>query len=264
MSTPDPIPTRRESEEPKLIEVRTYFVRNRNALLARAQFSEVYLDYYLHLMQAEISELPGDDNLVKDLIAAFTLHMASKPILETPAWTIHFEKEGLDLFATGSNLDQRIIAHASRENVTKLGDNLFASQIIREKEGLRESRVPFIGKDIFTIVEDYYNQSEQRPARYFQYGTEEFVMVSAQPNCDRDWFNQLDTEEIKSIDQTEELSLLEKRYYKFECGCSNQILAGVLSKMNKDQIDDMFAGEKQIIAHCPRCGMKHALHRNDL
>jgi molecular chaperone Hsp33 len=31
------------------LEVRTFFVRGRNALVARANLSELYVDYYLHL-----------------------------------------------------------------------------------------------------------------------------------------------------------------------------------------------------------------------
>ena len=33
---------------PEGLDVRTYFVRERNALLARADFGELYVDYYLH------------------------------------------------------------------------------------------------------------------------------------------------------------------------------------------------------------------------
>ena len=36
------------------IEVRCYFVRDRNALAVRANFAPAYLDHYLHLMQHEI------------------------------------------------------------------------------------------------------------------------------------------------------------------------------------------------------------------
>ena len=31
------------------LEIRTQFVRNRNALVARADFGEMFVDYYLHL-----------------------------------------------------------------------------------------------------------------------------------------------------------------------------------------------------------------------
>ena len=47
--------------EPDLsvVELRSYFVRKRNALLVRGRFSPMYLDYYLHLMQHGIRP-PGE------------------------------------------------------------------------------------------------------------------------------------------------------------------------------------------------------------
>ena len=36
---------------PPGLEVRTHFVRKRNALVARADFGELYVDYYLHLVE---------------------------------------------------------------------------------------------------------------------------------------------------------------------------------------------------------------------
>ena len=35
------------------VEIRCYFVRQRNCLLVRGKFSDLYMDYYLHLMQHE-------------------------------------------------------------------------------------------------------------------------------------------------------------------------------------------------------------------
>ena len=40
------------------LEVRTYFVRNRNAMLARADFGDLFVDYYLHLSANQIKVAP--------------------------------------------------------------------------------------------------------------------------------------------------------------------------------------------------------------
>src|SRR6187402_499320 len=61
------------------IEVRTYFVRGRNALLARVDFGELFVDYYLHLSANRIKVAPEHDALFKRALAAFTLHCASRP-----------------------------------------------------------------------------------------------------------------------------------------------------------------------------------------
>jgi len=46
--------------EPDLsvVDLRSYFVRKRNALLVRGRFSPLYLDYYLHLMQHALQNVP--------------------------------------------------------------------------------------------------------------------------------------------------------------------------------------------------------------
>jgi len=256
---------RKEGEGPALIEVRTYFVRERNALLARALFSELYLDYYLHLMQSGVKEQSGDDVFVKDLLAAFTLHMASRPIPESPAWTLHFEEAGLDLFASGKNIEQRVIAHAMRDHVRSTRSNLFSTQIVSEREGLRSSQIHFEGSDVFSAVEEYYQQSEQRLARLFRLeDAEDIVLISAQPDCDVEWLSGLDDEKIRRLDQDETLSLLEQRSYRFECGCSGEVLAAVLSRMGRNQVEEIFQNDTEVVADCPRCGAKHIVARATL
>ena len=43
------------------LEVRTHFVRNRHALVARADFAELFVDYYLHLGANQIKVAPEHD-----------------------------------------------------------------------------------------------------------------------------------------------------------------------------------------------------------
>ena len=82
------------------IEVSCYFVRKRNALLTRAQFSELFTDHYLHLMENEIRHDPENDQLLKDALSAITLHMASRPRNETAAWTLNFKDPAMNIFAS--------------------------------------------------------------------------------------------------------------------------------------------------------------------
>ncbi len=63
------------------IEVRTYFARGRNALVARAEFSELYASLYLHQMDnAHHAWRAKYDQLIRDGLAAITLHCASRPL----------------------------------------------------------------------------------------------------------------------------------------------------------------------------------------
>src|SRR4051812_35591483 len=202
------------------LEVRTYFVRERNVLVARADFSELYVDYYLHQGQHGYQHAPAHDEMLKEALAALVLHCASRPRQEIVAWTIHFQEPLLNLFVTGNNRIGTVVGQLFTENVKDKGHNLFLSDVVREGDAARRSAVVFEGTNLFRAVEHLYTQSEQRPARYFQLGPEDFAMLSAQPDCDMQWLAQLDDDAMRTLDERETLSLLEKRVYQWECGCS--------------------------------------------
>ncbi|MFN2475275.1 MAG: Hsp33 family molecular chaperone HslO [Chthoniobacterales bacterium] len=256
-----------DTEDPQTIddlEVRTYFVRERNALLARAEFGALYVDYYLHQGQYGYQHAPAHDGMLKEALAALTLHCASRPWNEAWAWTIHFHRPLLNLFVTGDNRRGIIVGQLFTENVKDDGRNLFCADLVRERSDSRRSTVEFTGLDPFRIVEQYYGQSEQRPARYFQVGPEEFVMVSAQPGCDLEWLQSLDDEKVRTLDQTETLSLLEQRSYRWGCGCSQQKMFSILGPIMRTDPAALFGEEDLIRISCPRCGALHMITRESL
>ena len=246
------------------LEVRTYFVRGRNALVARAEFSELYVDYYLHQGQYGYRHAPAHDGLLKETLAALTLHCASRPWNEAWAWTIHFREPLLNLFVTGDNRRGIVVGQIFTENVKDDGRNLFCADLVRERQDSRRSTIEFRSDSPFAIVEEYYARSEQRPARYFQLGPEEFVMITAQPGCDLEWFGRLDNEQALALDQTETLSLLEQRAYRWGCGCSQERMFSVLAPMMRSDPAALFGEEDSIRISCPRCGALHILTRESL
>ncbi|MDQ6625789.1 MAG: Hsp33 family molecular chaperone HslO [Verrucomicrobiota bacterium] len=256
-----------DTEDPQTIddlEVRSYFVRERNALLARAEFGALYVDYYLHQGQYGYQHAPEHDGMLKEALAALTLHCASRPWNEAWAWTIHFQRPLLNLFVTGDNRRGIIVGQIFTENVKDDGRNLFCADLVRERSNSRRSSVEFTGTDVFRIVEQYYAQSEQRPARYFQIGPEEFVMVSAQPGCDLDWLQSLDDEKVRSLDETETLSLLEQRSYRWGCGCSQEKMLSILAPIMRTDPEALFGEDHLIRISCPRCGALHKITREAL
>ncbi|MEO0415272.1 MAG: disulfide bond chaperone, partial [Verrucomicrobiota bacterium] len=187
------------------IEVRCYFVRERNALAVRADFSTLYRDYYLHLMQHEIRHAPELDALLKDALAAVTLHLASRPWNEATAWTLNNQNPLLNLFVTGGNRNGGVTGRLFTDGVKEADSSLFFVQTTADGAPTRQSTIEVTSDDFFTQVESYYQQSEQRPARIFRHGPEDFVMVTAQPDCDLAWFESLDDDAIRKIDETETL-----------------------------------------------------------
>lgn len=246
------------------LEVRTYFVQERNALLARAEFGDLYVDYYLHQGQYGYHHEPEHDGMLKEALAALTLHCASRPWNEAWAWTIHFQQPLLNLFVTGDNRRGLIVGQIFTENVKDDGRNLFCADVLRERQDSRRSSVEFTGKEAFAIVEQFYARSEQRPARYFRLGSEDFVLISAQPGCDLEWLHGLDDDKVRALDDTETLSLLEKRAYRWGCGCSQERMFPILAPIMRTDPAGLFGEEDAIRLGCPRCGAQHLISRASL
>jgi molecular chaperone Hsp33 len=246
------------------LEVRTYFVRNRNVLLARAEFGDLFVDYYLHLSANEIRVKPEHDAMFKRALAAFTLHSASRPWNELTAWTINVQQPLVNLFLTGDNETGAVTGRVFDENVKEGPDNLFYADVVRGAQPKRRSAVTFEGADLLAAVEKFYRQSEQRSARYFPLGEEDLAMVSEHPDCDMNWFNTLTPEQVRDLDKTETLALMERRIYRWHCGCNQQRMMEVLVPAMKDDPEGLFGDDAKIEIRCPRCGARHAITREAL
>ena len=255
---------KRESNEPESIEIRCYFVRERNALVARGQFSDLYMDYYLHLMENKLKNEQAYDQNLKDGFAALALHLASRPWNEAIAWTLSWQDPPQNYFFTGSNRDATITGRVFTEDIRERDTNLLFSQTTVGGQPGRQSMIEVASLDLLKIGEHYYEQSEQRPGRYFRHEEEDIVLVTAQPDCDMEWFGNLDEDKIRALDTDEELSLLEKRHFRFECGCSQEKLLPIFANMSAESLEDAFAGTETIPTGCPRCGAKYVITRETL
>lgn len=257
-------PEKESQNEP--VEVRCYFVRHRNALVVRADFGDLFRDYYLHLMQHRLRHEEALDTQLKDALSGLMLHLASRPWSEAVAWTLNCQDPEFNLFVTGSNRLGNITGRIFTEDIRKQDANLFYSQVNVDGHPGRQSVIEAGSSDFLRIIERFYEQSEQRTARIFRYSEEDLVMVSAQPDCDEPWLEALTEEGIRNLDRDEELSLLEKRQYTFDCGCSLFKLLPVLGNLSRKSIDEVFDGapdEPREIS-CPRCGAKYAVTREML
>jgi molecular chaperone Hsp33 len=246
------------------LEVRTYFVRERNALVARADFGELLVDYYLHLSASQIKVAPQHDTMFKRALAAFTLHSASRPWNELTAWTINFQEPLVNLFLTGDNGTGAVTGRVFDENVKEGPENLFFADVVRGTQPKRRSAVTFAGADPIPGVEAFYAQSEQRGARYFQLGEEDFALVTEHPDCDLAWFRGLTAQKVGEIDKIETLALLEQRIYRWHCGCNQERMMEVLTPTMKQDPEALFGDEPKLEIRCPRCGARHTITREAL
>ncbi len=246
------------------LEVRTYFVRNRQALLAQVDFGELFVDYYLHLSSHRIKVAPEHDAMFKRALAAFTLHCASRPWNELTAWTINVQSPLVNLFLTGDNGTGAVTGRIFDENVKAGPENLFYSDVVRGKSATRRSAVTFAGGDPLAGAEALYAQSEQRGARYFQLGEERFALLTEHPDCDLAWFRALTAEQVRTMEPAETLVLMERRIYRWHCGCNQQRMMEVLKPMMQQDPEALFGRDPKIELRCPRCAARHAITREAL
>jgi molecular chaperone Hsp33 len=243
------------------LEVRTDFVRSRHALVARANFSELYVDYYLHLAANDLHPAAAHDLLFKRALAAFVLHCASRPWNELIAWTINFQTPLLNVFLVGDNDTGAVTGRVFADQVKAGPEGLFFADVVRLGEPKRRSAVSFAGGDPFAAVERFYAQSEQRLVRCFEPAEEEFVLICEHPDADLDWLRTLTAASVQSLDQRETLAPMERRIYRWHCGCNQARMLEVLAPSMRADPDALFGSGDTLEIRCPRCGARHVITR---
>lgn len=243
-------------------KIESIFVRHRNALLLRGQFTPIYTDYYLHLMQHSIRPPAELDQMLKDSLAMLTLHLVARPWAEVIAWTCNLRAPRVNLFVTGGSVGEEITGRVFTEDVREPDRNLFYSQTTTiENREPRVSTLEVHGKDPVAWISQYYDQSEQRPARAFRLEDEHFALVAAQPGCDLEWLAGLDEEAVARITESEETNVLETRRFRFHCGCKLDRILPLLGGW-RDRLDELFESSDHITLQCPRCAAKYRVTRD--
>jgi molecular chaperone Hsp33 len=241
------------------------FVRQRNAMLVRADLSPLFVDYYLHLSEHGIKHSPENDTLLKNALAAFALHCASRPHGEHLAWTIGLQEPRLNLFLSGDNEDFFVVGRLFTENIREAAENVFYSDTVpRRGSESRRSVINFQGADLFAAVQDYYIRSEQRPMRFFDLGEDNYAMLIAQPDCDEKWLQAIETDGVRKLEETESLGRIERRVYQWQCGCNQQKILTALAPVARADMADLFGEGETIRVECPRCAAAHTITRETM
>lgn len=257
-----PAPSQNENQTPHGAVVTLDFVRHRNVLLVRGDLSPVFVDYYLHLADHGLKPEPAHDRLLRQALAAFTLHCASRPQREHLAWTISLQEPRLNLFLAGDNEDCYVVGRLFTENVREQEHNVFYSELMpRRGAEKRRSVVNFAGADIFHAAEAYYAASEQRTARYFDLGDDHFALLISHPDCDEAWLKGVDAAAVKALGEQETLARIERRLYQWRCGCTQRKILAALAPAAHADMEGLFGEGESIRVQCPRCAASHVITR---
>ena len=231
-------------------KIESIFVRHRNALVLRGQFTPIYTDYYLHLMQHGIRHPAELDQMLKDSMAVLALHLIARPWDETIAWTVNLRAPRINLFVTGRSSRKPSPAGSSpRMSASRTG--IFS--IPKLPPAHREPRTSSWRSLARTLSHGFPNicdQSEQRPARAFRLADENFALVTAQPDCDLAWLTPLDDAAVPNIDPAEETKLLETRRFRFYCGCTLDQIVPVLGGW-RGRLDQLFGDSDSSRSNAP-------------
>lgn len=241
--------------------IESIFVRHRNALMIRANFTGLFTDYYIHLMDHKIRHHPELDLMLKEHLAMLSLYLTTRPWAETTGWTVNLRAPRVNLFAAGGCTQEAIVGRLFTEDVREPDRHYFYSQTTSpyQKEP-RLSTMEMESRQPLEWFEAFYHQSEQRPGRAFHMGDDDYTVVVAQPDCDLDWLASLDVDAVRQIEQTEECKLLEVRRLRFFCGCDLNKILPLLSSW-KNRLDVLFGEDETIKVQCPRCAAVYPVTR---
>jgi molecular chaperone Hsp33 len=256
---PDP------QQEPvaEFTKVESIFVRHRNCLMVRADFTPIFTDYYLHLMDIGERHPKNLDTPLKDLLALLTLHLVARPWAETIAWTANLRAPRVNFFATGSSVHEYITGRVFTKDVREPDRNFLYSQTCTPGNQPRNSTIEVESSDPFEWIKHFYDQSEQRPGRAFRLPDDTYALIAAQPDYDDEWFNALTPDSVSQLLEIEETKVLETRKFKFACGCSLEKILPTLSAW-KDKPEELFGDDATLNLQCPRCAKKYQVLRDDL
>ena len=237
--------------------VHSIFVRNRNCLMLKADFSALFVGYYLHLMQHGLRNDEVQDNVFKDMLAYFTLHLVSRPWQEHHAWTLNVKDPATaNYFVAGSSLTEDVVGRVFTDNVKEPAANMLYAQTMARHKDMQTSVIPLTSQGCAGWVEDYYNQSEQRQARAFALGGDMYALITAEPGADYDWLSELNAEQVLHMEETEQTKQLETRRFTFRCGCTVERILPTIRALQKD-FADLLSEQGYLDVSCPRCGVHY-------
>lgn len=249
----------RGEEERSVVECR--FVADRNVLLVSADFGPVFVDCYLHLARVGLVLRDGADEILKKSLAAIALYGATRPCNETLAWTLHFDDESLNVFVAADLVSGRLTGRVFSGNVRDVGKNVLHAEVAGPRGSRRRSSVDFSGNDVLRAAERFYEQSEQRPGKFFHFGGDAFGAIAAQPDCDIAWFDGVSSADVAALVADDRSRPMESRCYVFDCGCTPERIAAAIGGALSGKLDEIYGPDSHINVDCPRCGLRHELPR---
>ena len=222
------------------------------------EFESMFEQFGAHARRWEMPVDPLGEIMVNQALGGAALQLAFRKPPESMAWTINIPKPPINVFVAG-NTNGAVIGRVFTEGVkTTDSARLFV-------ESLAPQRVPtqtFVhvtGLDMLVIYEQYFRQSVQIPARFFELSNHEMAIVHGLPGCDAEWVDSLTAQDVKPL--FAEGGNLDEKEFNLHCGCTAERVAEALATFWRDKPDELFQGEQGVEGLCPRCGVRWWIDR---
>lgn len=226
----------------------------RSAIVSSGDFGSVTQAWREHAAVWQGEPDPLSSVMMAQGLAAAALHLANRPRDEIVAWTLNFQSPPTNIFLTGEAGRGIVTGRAFTEGVRTAASSRLYVQTLRAKGEPASSSIEIHGLDLLEVFEQYYDRSEQMPARFFDYEDGRFAMVLGLPGVDRRWVGSLGRDDLAAL--ADGFRPIEDRPFRFECGCNpRKMLSALRSIFAKDPVD-LFRGEEGVETSCPRCGRR--------
>ncbi len=235
--------------------VRRSIDREHDVLVTVGDFAPLFAAYLDHVRRWE-SEPDGlSQTLMRQGLGAAVLHLSTRPRGEAMGWTIHVHQPPTNLFLTADSAEATVTGRVYTEGVKPSDSSRMYVQISRHGGPPTQSMVEVHGLDVLEMFEQYYAQSEQTPARFFEVTDEQFVMLLSLPEADPAFVKELTRERALDLLQAD-LRPLGETTYTFQCGCNSDRMMEVVRGLFAANPDELFRGESGVEVYCPRCGRR--------
>ena len=227
-------------------EVQRFISRERNLLLARADFRPVFEEYVAH-SRTWVGDPQGLVlKMMRQGLAAAGLYLTCRPRDETTAWTINLPEPPLNIFVTCDAGAGTVVGRYFTEHVKAAPHNRLIVQTVRSTGEPQLSAIEVHGFDVLRIFEEYYDQSEQLPVRFFELGNGDYLMLVALPGIDEPWLRALTPAEAAALLAAPDTSLIERRPVRFACVCSPEKIHEIVAGVFRGKADELFGDQPSV------------------
>lgn len=243
-----------------MVTVERFVEHDQGALVAYGSFGPFFQAWNEHALRWEVPTDGLTSVMMHQGLAATTLHLSCRPVDEVLGLTINIKDPAINLFFTGDASQASVTGRAFLESVQAAESSRLFVQTAHRK-GTHESALDVTGLDVLGIYEQYYARSIQTPCKFYELpDNHTYCMIQGLPELNRDWYQELNRDAAAALVEAP-YRLLDRREFRFFCGCSPEKLMEALVGMFRDKPQELFQGDAGVEAHCPRCGTRWWIER---